>query len=309
MGWFLARRVLAVRNAVYHNINTSEGLFSSIPITTKIPGPVATCLESLGHVRTPSGLVMVPSVVLPKIDVAHNWQRGLYPSLDNEDYHGDAKREYIPSMFPFWYFKRKIQFEWGNPLSYAPDCLEKENPLEDVKVDAKVDGYLKQTMHIPGIRNQGRVTPSSRLDQQPPYFSMDDESILGSVGFSGTLFGSYLSFSLAAQKYMHFKTFKKESSGTGAMLGWCEHLGRQLANPQFKCFSSYNMNQADMHGVRLFKWRRRVSRDVDPLRGRGVDVVWTHNPAELKTAAREIDYIRNDIVLVHDYVSNFVLRK
>jgi len=306
MGWLLARRVLAVRNTVYQSINPGEDLFSGVPITTPVPGPIASCLESLGHVRSPSGIVMVPQMMLPKIDVKSNWQRGLFPSHQNQQFLGDADDRGFSVMYPYWYYKRKIQFEWGNLFKYDEDCLEKLDPNN--KYNEGVDGVLKRHQWIPGIRNVGRTAVSERVEQQPPLFCVDS-SILGSICYSGTILGSYLSFMKKAEKIMVCRPIKSDTSGTGCMLGWVQHYTNSLSVPTYKCYSSYNLNASDMHGVRIFKWRRRYSKFEDVLAGASVDFYWNMDPTELKNITREIDYIRNDIVMLHDFVHAFVIDK
>jgi len=301
MGWLLARRVLSVRNHIFQDLNVSELLFDALPTTTPVPGPIAAALDSIGCVRAPSGSVVVPSIPLPKIDVRDNWQRGQFPTTFETSYLGEPERKYHNNMFPFWYFKRKIMFEWDEGPEFKETALDTYNPYADV--DVKVDAPLTRKHLIPIIRNTGKKTTKKRYSQVFPKFS-EEQSILGSVCFNGTILGSYLSFCERGQKYMRFSTVKKDTSGTGAMLGWVAHDGRSLSTPQFKVFSSFLVNHSDMHGVRIFKWRRYVDTDHDAVGG-STGFAFQQDASELRVINREISPIKNDFLLVRQFVRRF----
>jgi len=302
MGWMLARRVLSVRNHIYQDLNVSELLFEALPVTTPVPGPIAAALDSIGCVRAPSGSVVVPSTPLPKIDVDQNWQRGQFPVTFESSYLGEAERKYHNNMFPFWYYKRKILFEWSGGPEFKETAMDTYNPYADE--DKKVDAPLKVKHLLPVVRNRGRATSKKRYTQEFPVFS-EEKNILGSVCFNGTIFGSYLSLCERAQKYMRITTVKKDTSGTGAMLGWVAHDGRSMSTPHFRAFSSFSLSLSDMHGVRIFKWRRNVDADHDAVGGSS-GFAFNKDPAELRLINREISSIKNDFLLVRQFVRRFV---
>jgi len=98
---------------------------------------------------------------------------------------------------------------------------------------------------------------------------------------------------------------KKDTSGTGAMLGWVAHDGRSMSTPHFRAFSSFSLSLSDMHGVRIFKWRRNVDADHDAVGGSS-GFAFNKDPAELRLINREISSIKNDFLLVRQFVRRFV---
>jgi len=306
MGWSLARRVLSVRQATYQGMGTSDSFFKNLSVDTEIPGPIATCLETLGLVRSQSGVVMVPDIILPRSDVDQEWQRGLLPSRSRTSFMSTTVAEAWPSMYPFWFYKRRLKYFHGNGDDYKQDWYRRLDPTDDD--EKKVLDWMDERHLIPGMRNLGVLESKVKRDSDELVFS-ETQDTLGSVAYSGTIYGSYLSFVRHAKKHMIFKKVKRESNGTGALLGWVEHDDHPDMTSEYRCFSSYLMPPSDMMGVRLFKWRRKVPRIYDPFDGVGVDYSWGLHPEELKRRNREISKVNCDVVLIHSYVSKFIVDK
>jgi len=307
MGWFLARRVLSIRQATYHGVSTADSFFKNLNVDTELPGPIATCLETLGLARTQSGVVMVPDIVLPRTDVDQEWKRGFYPSLSSTTYMNTTVLAAWPILYPFWFYKRRLKYFHGNSEEYKEDWYRRINPMS-VNDDDIMD-WMEENVKLPGIRNTGLFESKVKRDADELTFS-ETQDTLGSVAYSGTVYGSYLSFARHAKKYMIFKKVKRESNGTGALLGWVEHDDGPEMSSEYRCFSSYLMPPSDMMGVRLFKWRRKIPRAYDPFdNDQGVNYAWNRHPAELKKKSREITKINSDVVLLHTFVSKFVITK
>jgi len=305
MGWILVRRILSVRSSIYQEVNASEVVFSNIPPDLDVPGPISTCLNSLGYVRSPSGVVMVPDICIPAANVDYNYQRGLYPARTDSGYMGNPVYPHlIPSMYPFWLYKRRISYYRSKYDEWDDDCFSKEDP-ENEK-DEKRDAYLNNMEIIPGLRNTGLAMTKARYSQYPIKFNEEKGSLLGSLAFSGTILGSYLSFVHQARDVMHFNRVKKDTSGNSCLLGWVEHDDSATRNNEYRVYSSYLLPSSDMQGVRIFKWRRAVIANRSPRGDPGAFASFDLHPDEIKVKNREIDKVINDTVLLHDYVSKYL---
>jgi len=303
-GWLFARRVLQIRQYIYSEELETDRFFSAIPIDTPIAGPMQLALEAIGACRTMGGTTIVPDLVLPRMDFAHDFERGMLCSLSGDSFLGVSHMEFANCMFPFGMFSRAIAIDHGVVQPHWNDRLDPAN------ANAANDEYLAYPNQMPGLGLNGRVTSANRGRQPVGPFDRS-ASVLGSVMFNGTLLRSYLSFVDRAKKYMSFGVSPKTTSGGTCLSGWVYADNDDGAIPDaYSCFSSIALSKWEMHAVRLFKWRREIPGWQDCWDNyRGARIAFNSHPIEVRHAASEISDIKADSVMIRHFVKSFMLSR
>jgi len=304
-GWMLARRVLKIREHSFGEEVDADALFKAIPETVPIPGPVSMALQAIGECKSPSGPVIVPELILPRIDPTQPYLTGMEPSRSSEGYRGITDPRYMNSMFHYGLLKRKIRHERGNADGYGDNWNTRWNPGAAAIGD---DDYLVAVRRkfLPGMNG---VFSSDRERAQSAAPIFNGQGLLGSVCFNGAIFRSYLSFMDKAKKYMSCSPMTKELTGGNSLAGFV--LGTQaadLAPTQYRVFASHYLDLWEMHAVRIFKWRREVPPAQDCWadgRGRFRSIVDSWNGVSIRVA--EITAISDNNAMIRYFVRSFVV--
>jgi len=308
----LARHVLWIRtHALNVVIPGQKDLFDSIGEETTVAAPIAQYLDGLGVVRHVTGEILVPNLVLPRMDIGvNNHLAGMGPSIYGDSYTTNTHWQLLSSMMQFGMLKRAIDNAHHGRNYHANNALDRLDPANAAAEDvhwARPSCLPKYTQLIPMHRDRvGKLLS--------PFMSRAGSLLEASLCWNGQLFQQYVLFMKRAESHIACSVMPRTTAGTAAYLAWATpESGGDVEEPNsFFYFSNCKLTGPEQHAARLFRYRQVRSRDANCAEpGPGFadrEAVYRASPASLQGATMTMTAVSSYNAYLGHFIRYFCRR-
>lgn len=286
-------------------IQGQEDLLRAILPNAKMPAPLVHYLEGLGVIRSATGEIIVPNIVLPRRDPPQAHQIGMLPSVSGDSYTTNTHWELNSCMPQYGMLARAIinghatnAYGHGHALHRLDPAVA--NPVDDAHY-ARPACLPKSTFMRPMHRERmGRLT-------QPFSFQ---QGLADAIRYNPQLLQHYQLFCERASKLCPMHNLPASTAGTPAYLAWAvPENGDDVTFPtSFYYYSSCKLSDAEQHAARLFRYRQRRTRDdscSEPLQT-DRDACFTASTPSSQWATMLITAMPAYTVYLGHYVRHFI---
>jgi len=308
--WFLAHRSIKIANEfLYKSFSNEYHLHRALEQVRELPTPLASYLQHFGVVKSPTGLEVVPQVVLPSYTGPYH---AMEPA-DVDDGFMALAVDKFPYLLPFGSWKRSIFNAHVNAGIYAhaplvaatlqPTAVSNGNAVVARANDVI---YVNRNGYLPKI-DGFKPMSNRRIGNLAVNTWAHVGDIRGSLCFSSVLLSQYVLFLDRIRPYMTFSPIPITLKGDLAILPWARgnHAASNVVSTSFDMETPFELTVNSMWASRIFRFRERLSNAVfnhNITDGAGAVAIIDLNDTELTDLA-SLDDAVFDFTKVSDSVT------
>jgi hypothetical protein len=305
--WILVRHLLRVRLlGLNYTVANLRELLDAIPQEFELPAPITHYLECLGVVRHPNGAVLVPNIVLPRMDPPQNYLTGMLPSTSLNQFANVTQWEFNSAMIQFGMLGRAIVNAHAQNGNYAHQHALDQ--LDANHANAADDAHYARPGCLPKFTGW-RPMHRDRIGRLTNPF-IAGPGLLPSIWFNHQLFLQFQLFLDRCRPKVSMLRIPLSTAGSPAYFAWAvpQNGDANIPATSYFYYSTVTLSNAEQHAARLFRYRTQRSRNencAEPDRA-DRDAVYTAAHVHLQGPTMTITTVPSMPIYLLHYIRHFV---